>query len=72
VPHLEVGDQLRPTEEDVDQRHRTVGTDQRNLRIDLDHGQAASLRSQCITGAGVGLFLDAEFIDPHLRDQPSW
>ena len=35
-----------------------VGTDQLRGRIDLDHGQAASLRGQCITGAGVGLFPD--------------
>ena len=55
---LEVGDQLGPTVEDVDQRNRPVGTDQLRGRIDLDHGQAASLRGQCITGAGVGLFPD--------------
>ena len=66
VPHLEAGDQLGPTVEDVDQRNRPVGTDQLRGRIDLDHGQAASLRGQCITGAGVGHFLDAEFIDPRL------
>jgi hypothetical protein len=70
VPHLEAGDQLGPTVEDVDQRNRPVGTDQLRGRIDLDHGQAASLRVQCITGAGVGLFLDAEFIDPRLPRRP--
>jgi hypothetical protein len=70
VPHLEVGDQLGPTVEDVDQRHRPVGTDQLRGRIDFGHGQAASLRAQRIAGAGVRLLLDAEFVDPRLPRRP--
>ena len=70
MPHVEVGDQLGPALEDVDQRHRPVGTDQLRGRIELDHGQPAPLRGQCITGAGVGLLLDAEFVDPRLPRRP--
>ena len=44
VPHLEAGDQLGPTVEDVDQRHRPVGTDQLRGRIDLDYfGMSSSV-----------------------------
>src|SRR6266508_3313295 len=66
VPHVEVGDQLGPTVEDVDQRHRPVGTDQLRGRIDLDHRQPASLRGQCVPGSGVGLLLDPELVELRL------
>ena len=39
VLHLELGVQLGPTVEGVEQRHRPVGTDQTRGRIVLDHRQ---------------------------------
>jgi hypothetical protein len=55
---VEVGDQLRPTVEEVDQRHQSVGTDQRRLRIDLDHRQPSASRGNRVTLAGVRLLPD--------------
>jgi hypothetical protein len=67
---VKVGDQLRPAVEDVDQRHRPVGTDQLRRRVDLDHRQPASLRGQRVIGARVGLLFDPELVDPRLPRRP--
>jgi hypothetical protein len=55
---VEVGDQLGPTVEDVDQRDRPVGSGQRSLRIDFDDREAASGGGDRVAFAGVGLFSD--------------
>jgi hypothetical protein len=52
---MEVSDQLRPAIEDVDQRHRPVGSNQRSLRIDFDHRKAASSGRDRVALTSVGL-----------------
>jgi len=67
---VEVGDQLQPTLEDVDQRHRSVGTDQRGGGIDLDHGQPPAGRCDRVTLAGVRLLPKAQRVQFGLEGGP--
>lgn len=70
VPHLEVGDQLGPTVEDVDQRHRPVRSDQPSLRIDLDHREAAPGGGDRVALSGAGLLPDPKPVQFGLERGP--
>jgi hypothetical protein len=67
---VEIGDQLGPTVEDVDQRDRTVRSGERSLRIDFDHREAAAGGGDRVAFAGVGLFSDPKPVQFGLKRGP--
>jgi hypothetical protein len=55
APHVEIGDELLPALENLQQRHRPVGPDQRNSGIHLDHRQPPPRRRDRVTLVGMRL-----------------
>jgi len=70
VPHEVVGDELPAALECVQQRDRTVRTDQRERRVHLDHRQPAACRGNRVALVGVRLLADPKGVELGLKRRP--
>jgi hypothetical protein len=70
VPHVEVHEQLGPTLERLQERHRPIAPHERDRAVDLDHGQPAPRGGDRVALAGVCLLPHEEGVELRLPRDP--